>query len=599
MVRGDLQYNRQAKVELLSLKRYMKEIFLGFVLALLVSPQVVNAQASVTSTTTIQMIERPKTVAQISTEVYQTPFCWTVIGNANPALSMDHSTDLIGGVTLQLPPRAVCERLLAASTASSLVLLERESIGPFGMSLDAYYDHSWFVSPTPQELQERLLSSSVRVDIPTSTMAYADEYDQNTVLLDRVVPQYSSNGGPMFVFGEAFGKGTQSRYEPAFTNERFKGSYWESQEKRRMNGPKLWLYAHDWTVSATRKIKAMGWQRHVNGTFQEQDTFYYNINGKDLPSWKYADGLFVAPNEQRYAYRARATKEDQWYIVTNKGKVGPYRYVSYPLFTTENVLSYLVIEQKNGQDRYVWYREGKPQQSWDFIDSVYASDQGKQFSYRAMRRDAKGVERWYVVRNGKASDAWDYLSHLVVDPFTSRATYQARKEGKWFLVENTVSWPLVGEATGVYQDRLSQKSYAAGAIPSATPEVEDGRSWVQRNGSSWFVDRDFFTQAFSRTGQILMNRVAYTTTTMDSGPIATQYVLDQTLLPTLGLAGMRPYSDEELQTIQAQYPLFQYIFEDVHDRARARELFFDRENHLVLYQGDGKYLIKAVYQTHP
>ena len=158
---------------------------------------------------------------------------------------------------------------------------------------------------------------------------------------------------------------------------------------------------------------------------------------------------------------------------------------------------------------------------------------------------------------------------------------------------------MPGEANGIYQDRLSQKSYAAGALPSIGERSPENRSWVQREGRSWFVDGNFFTQAFSRTGESLMNRNVYSTSTSDNGPIGTQYALDQVVLPALGLAGMRPYSDDELQAIQSQYPLFQYTFEDVYDRARARELFFARDSHLVLYQGDGKYLIKAVYQATP
>ncbi len=580
-------------------------------LGLIFLPGGAQAQlASTTATTTARWINQPQTIEQLSIEAYGTSLCWTVIGNANLSLPIERPTDLVGSMSIQIPARVSCDQLLAASQTSTLRLVERAPMGSFQLEMEEYYDpyaetdpdlpmRRWRVSPSLAELQERLSPFTRQVDLPATAMGSADYYYADTVLLERVVPMYGRNHTPMYAFGQTFLKGAQSHYEPGYYDSPFKGSYWEGQTARRVSGPTLWLYPFDWTVSATGKIKALGWQRHTKNTDQKDDQFFYNINGKDLPRWKYADGLFVAPNEQRYAYRVRTSTENTWYIVTNAGKFGPYRYVSQPLFTKNNVLSYVVITEEQGRDLYTWYKEGKKQESWDYLDSIYLSNQGTQFSYRAMRRDAKGVDRWYVVQNGTPLRAWDYVSHLVVDPFTSQATYQLRDQGAWFLGSNQGYWPMPAEANGIHQDRLSHKSYAAGALRGPDHTIND-HPWVQTEGISWIVQEGLYTTAFSPSGQVLMSRSVYasSTKTLTDGQIGIQYALDQSVLPVLGLAGSHPYSDQERELLKADYPLFLYSFADA-DRARARDLYFDADGRLTLYQGDGRYLIKAVYEVTP
>jgi hypothetical protein len=586
-----------------------RHFFIALLVGISLSREAFAQTASTTNTTTtVRWISQPQTIEQISIEAYGTPLCWTVIGNANRSLPIERPTDLVGLVSLQVPSRARCEELLEASQTQTLRLVERAPMGSFQLNMEEYNDayrqtdpnvplRSWTVSPSVPELQERLSPSSRQVDFPTNVMGSADRYYADTVLLERVVPDFRKARTPMSAFGLVFPNGAQSYYHPGYSDVNFKGSYWEKQAARRVDGPAIWLYPFDWTMSATGKIKALGWQRHTKNTDEREDQFFYTINGKDLPRWKYADGLFVAPNEERYAYRVRTNAEDTWYIVTNKGRFGPYRYVSQPLFSKDNVLSYVVIQQKQDRDIYTWYKEGKAQESWDYLDSIYLSNQGTQFSYRAMRRDANGVDRWYVVQNGTPLHAWEYVSHLVVDPFTSQATYQVRDQGAWFLSSNQGHWPMPTEANGIYQDRLSHKSYAAGALRGADDAIED-RSWVQTEATSWTVQNGLYTTAFSPSGQVFMARSVYPTSTeiFADGPMGIQHALDQSVLPVLGLAGMRPYSDQELARLKAEYPLFVYSFVET-DRARARDLYFDPQGRLTLYQGDGRYLIKAVYEV--
>jgi hypothetical protein len=134
-------------------------------------------------------------------------------------------------------------------------------------------------------------------------------------------------------------------------------------------------------------------------------------------------------------------------------------------------------------------------------------------------------------------------------------------------------------------------------LRGADDTIED-RSWVQTEATSWTVQNGLYTTAFSPSGQVFMARSVYPTSTeiFADGPMGIQYALDQSVLPVLGLAGMRPYSDQELARLKAEYPLFVYSFVET-DRARARDLYFDPQGRLTLYQGDGRYLIKAVYEV--
>ena len=197
------------------------------------------------------------------------------------------------------------------------------------------------------------------------------------------------------------------------------------------------------------------------------------FDGREQPEFDQVAALAFSPDGKHWAYAAR--RGSTWRVVVNGREQPEFDRVGPPVFAPGSKRLAYVARPKGTESRVVVEAPGRPGKPYEeiFEGMLVFSPDGARLAYGARREG-----RWYVVDEGREFGPYDYLGSatgLVFSPDGKRLAWAALSEKQWRLVVD-------GEAGPAY-DNLADVVFSS-----------DGRrvGYAARRGDQWMavIDRD-------------------------------------------------------------------------------------------------------------